>query len=330
MGQVLPFLETLPSSSSPRPVRRLQPKVLIVENDPELQNYFKTRLRKGEYTVQIAATGQEALQRFQDSGPFDVVVIDYSIPQTQHHEIDHLAACQTHSVELALAIRNERPTQEIVIMARDYCNAAEVPLPTELHVRVLAGSDQLFPLLERIEVERAINALTDADRIRLKDFANYKIRGLGPMATDRDWQDLLNESACRTLLGTRHWKANVDFVYHLRETMRSVADQWKRRLRAPSFADNAATDSEGEEYSLLDRVVSMQVSVESWLIEVSELTRVLDLFKDDPDADCILRSVAAGLKKGDIMSKYGFQEKRYKAALRRIRQMFRPHSKGDN
>lgn len=333
MGQVLPFLATPPSGSSPRQPKNQNDsrRVLIVESDTVLQKYFKERLQRGEYTVRIATTAQQGFQLFQDFGPFNVVVIDYFIPETEHDRIDPLAAFQTHSVELASAIRDARPAQEIVMMARDYCSPTEVPLPPNMHhVRVLAGHDELHQLLERIEIERAFESLTDTDWIRLKNFANYRIRGLGPMARDRDGQDLLSEAVYRTLLGTRHWKTNIDFVHHLRETMRSIADQWKRRLKASPFGENTSTDSEGEEHSLIDDAVSVHVSIESRLSEESELNRVINLFKDDSDSECLLRGVAGGLRKSDLMSRYGLDEKRYAAALRRIRQMLRTHAKGGN
>ena len=43
------------------------------------------------------------------------------------------------------------------------------------------------------------------------------------------------------------------------------------------------------------------------------------MFKDDPEATQVLQGLLDGLKKNEIMSKYGLDEKQYAAAVKRIR-----------
>jgi hypothetical protein len=55
------------------------------------------------------------------------------------------------------------------------------------------------------------------------------------------------------------------------------------------------------------------------LIEQDEEDRVLAMFKDDPQATQVLQSLLVGLKKNEIASQYGLDEKKYAAAVKRIR-----------
>ena len=96
-----------------------------------------------------------------------------------------------------MAIREINPSQGIIIAAFDYRNAGEVPRPQELmHIPLLIdfSNFQLRNLLEKIEVDRAIKALTSSELLRLQRFANFRVRGLGRAARGRDWEDLLEEA----------------------------------------------------------------------------------------------------------------------------------------
>jgi CheY-like chemotaxis protein len=334
MGQVLSFLENPAQHSSPelqshsqqaKSIQAVSRSALLVEGSEDLRKVIRIWLEREGYAVRLASTAKEGFRLFQDFSPFNVVIIDYFVPQNEDDMIDPLAAFQIHAVELATAIHNDTSTQDVVIMARDYRSAAEVPLPSEAgYVRLLTGNDQLHDLLERIEVDRAIKSLTTADRIRLKSYADYKIRGLGRAVTDRDGRDLLAEAVYRTLLGTRHWRKDVDFVHHLRESMRSIAFQWKRELKQSPFADNTSTDQQGEEHSILEVATIESMTAERSLIAEIEL---FEVFQGDREATSILRGAADGLKESDIKSKYDLDERQYAAALRRIRQILRVRGK---
>ena len=43
------------------------------------------------------------------------------------------------------------------------------------------------------------------------------------------------------------------------------------------------------------------------------------MFKDDPKATQVLQGLLDGLKKNEIMTRYGLDERKYAAAVRRIR-----------
>ena len=96
-----------------------------------------------------------------------------------------------------MAIREINPSQGMIIAALAYRNAGEVPRPRELmHIPLLIdiSNFQLRSLLEKIEVDRAIEALTSSELLRLQKFADFRVRGLGRAARGRTGEDLLQRS----------------------------------------------------------------------------------------------------------------------------------------
>jgi CheY-like chemotaxis protein len=303
---------------------------LLVENDESLLTSFREWLEKQGYAVRTASNTEEGLRLFRDCGPFNVVLINYYVPGHKGGKIDCLAP-QIHGVHLAMAIRDIHPAQGIIIAALDFRSAAEVPRPPEaMHIPLLidTGNGQLRSLLEKIEVDCAIKSLTRADLLRLQRFAKFKIRGLGRAACGRDWEDLLEEAQYRTLVGAedihtgRHWNKRVSFVQHLAGAISSIASVWKRQFKEQStylVSELLVQDGEGQERSPFDNVPSGCSPADECLIQRSEEERVLTVLRGDPDASQVFRGIMDSLKKKEIMSRYGLDEKRYVAAMKRIR-----------
>ena len=78
------------------------------------------------------------------------------------------------------------------------------------------------------EAAAALRRLSDADLRRLERIARLRAIGLNAL----DWRDLLNEAFVRLLNGSRRWPHKVKLVVFLRETMRSIASEYWRRLEA--------------------------------------------------------------------------------------------------
>ena len=78
------------------------------------------------------------------------------------------------------------------------------------------------------ELTAAINGITENERRKLNKAAAYRMRGLGPAALNRDFQDLFNETVLSFLKPDgRKWKKDeIDIVRTLNEAMRSVASNW--------------------------------------------------------------------------------------------------------
>jgi CheY-like chemotaxis protein len=346
MAHSLPFSDTRLQFETPQPPEPTSPPephlpptkninaapktALLVENDKILLNFLKRSLTDEGYAVRTAANCEEGLRLYRDCSPFTVVLINYCVPPSNGVGIDCLAPLQTHGIGLAMAIRQINPSQGIIIAALAYRNAGEVPRPRELmHIPLLTdpGNSQLRSLLEKIEVDRAIEALTSSELVLLLRFAEFRVRGLGRAARGRTGEDLLGEALLRTLIGAeatqkgRHWNKDVDFLRHLTEAMRSISSCWKRQNETEAYlvSEFPLHDAEGQEHSPLENVASEHAAADERLIEKEEEDRVLARFKDDPEATQVLQGLLDGLKKIEIMARYGLDEKGYKATAKRIR-----------
>ena len=360
MAHLLSFIDTRPQFEIPNPPNPPEPpspptksinasskSALLVESDASLLNFLRTSLKNEGYAVRTAANSEEGLRLYRDCAPFNVVLIDYCVPPSNGVEIDHCAPLQTNGTALAMAIREINPSQGMIIAALDYRNAGEVPRPPELmHIPLLIdiSNFQLRSLLEKIEVDRAIEALTSSEVLRLQQSADFRVRGLGRAARGRTWEDLLQEAVLRTLIGAedtqkgRHWNKDVDIVMHLTGAMRSISNCWKRQFEAAVQRKETEAylipalpihDAEGQEQSPLFNVASGHITsgglwgtdaaTDQRLIEKDEEDRVLTIFKDDPEATQVLQGLLDGLKKNEITSRYGLDEKKYAAAAKRIR-----------
>jgi hypothetical protein len=280
---------------------------------------------------------------YRDFAPFNVVLIDYFVPPRDGFKIDYLAPVQTHGTALATAIRDIDRSQRMIIAALDYTYAEGVIRPPELmHIPLLIdiSNFQLRSLLEKIEVDRAIEALTPSELGRLQQFADFRVRGLGRAARGRTGADLLGEAVLRTLIGAedtqsgRHWNKDVDFVRHLMGAMRSISSCWRRQFKAAVQRKEPEAylipalpvyDAEGQEHSPLEDVpqensliFSAHAAADQLLIEKDDEDRVLTMFKDDLEATRVLHGLLDDLKKNEIMSRYGLGEKQFAAVVKRI------------
>lgn len=140
-----------------------------------------------------------SIVRSRDFGPFNVVLINYYIPERNGACVDPLAP-QTTGVELALAIRNIDSSQGLILGAFAFRTAAEVQRPKEaMNIPVLLDHTGLKELLEKIEIDLAIKILNRGDLGRLQQIARFLLRNIGRAARGRDWEDLLSEAVCLDL-----------------------------------------------------------------------------------------------------------------------------------
>jgi CheY-like chemotaxis protein len=316
----------IPSPSPTKSTMTAPKTALAVEHEAPLVKLWRSHFEDEGYTVSVASNTEEALHLYRDFGPFNVVLVDYFVPPTHGHKINVLAPVQTHGTALGITIRAINPSQPMIIAALDYQNAAEVSLPTELvHVPVLidASDFRLRRLLAKIDVDRAVEALTSSELLRLQRFADYRIQGLGRAARGRTGEDLLSEALLRTLIGAgatrggRHWNKHVDFVWHLTGAMRSISSCWKRQFKGEEphlMSELLKSDAEGQQYSQLENLPATHIPADQRLIEKGEEHRVLTIFKDDSEATQVLQGLLDGLKKNEI----GLEETKYAAAVKRI------------
>lgn len=80
--------------------------LLLIEDEARLRGLVAQVLRSEGYEVVEAADGLEGVERFQDSGPFDLLLVDLNLPYLT-------------GVEVCQRVRERQPDQRIMI-----CSAA--------------------------------------------------------------------------------------------------------------------------------------------------------------------------------------------------------------
>jgi DNA-binding response OmpR family regulator len=62
-----------------------QPRVLVVDDDPDIRLLLRSTLRREGFNVEVAATGEEGLDRAHEHQP-DCVLLDVVMPGIDGHE----------------------------------------------------------------------------------------------------------------------------------------------------------------------------------------------------------------------------------------------------
>lgn len=86
-----------------------RPSLLLVEDEHALRGLVTEFLRGSGFAVTAACDGPEGVERFGDSGPFDLAILDLNLPGFS-------------GIEVCRRIRAARPDQPVLI-----CSAAIVP-----------------------------------------------------------------------------------------------------------------------------------------------------------------------------------------------------------
>jgi CheY-like chemotaxis protein len=335
-------------AAKPRPPTAINTgsrSALVIENDNSLLMVIKQLLKHEGYVVRSARDRAEGLRLYSHCRPFDVVLIDYYVPQTDGVKID-LFEPQKEWIELARAIRERNPSQTMAIAAFDFAHPDQVPRPTELKdIPVLVNALQLSELLAKLqcwatreEIDQAIAVLSPAQWLKLQKFAKWRVCVLSRSAS-YNWEDLLNEALLSTLIGAqgngngRRWNKRINFVMHLTGAMRGIYSHRKEKGNGREILECEAIncDAAGQELSPLDnlglgdspngrlRGVAAEGSAERRLIEKEKVEKIFRMFKDDRDAILVLEGWSEGMKKIEVMQKYELTAKQYDAATKRIR-----------
>lgn len=59
----------------------MQSRILIVDDDPQVLKFFSKLLIQGGYSVKTETSGYDAVEVMKRDGPFDLVVLDLSMPE---------------------------------------------------------------------------------------------------------------------------------------------------------------------------------------------------------------------------------------------------------
>src|SRR5262249_27614593 len=129
------------------------------------------------------------------------------------------------------------------------------------------------------EVSATIEALSEADLLRLKRFANKRVRRLGRKAEERTGDDLLQTAVTDLLGDTRRWdKTKVGFMGFLFGAMRSISSNWAKSYDPETNlvleTNLRRKNDEGEEVAPFDKVKASDSSVEQQLVDRETLKEI--------------------------------------------------------
>lgn len=159
-------------------------------------------------------------------------------------------------------------------------------------------------------VSRALEGLTEADRLRLYALARLRAKGLPPGAS---WSDLLHEAIVRALDGSRRWPEGLPLLAFLAGVMRSLCDEaWRRRRREAAlltFGNEAACET----------AACPAPSPERTLAAGEAVGAIHRLFARDTVALRIVMGLADGLSAEEIRAMHHLSSLEYDSARRRMR-----------
>ena len=185
------------------------------------------------------------------------------------------------------------------------------------------------------EITAAMEALTSADLLRLRDYARWRVRGLGRKAASRTATELLADAMSATLAGKRRWnKDKVDFVGHLIGAMRSISSHWRTQSKhvdeATLESDLLRTTEEGDVVSPFDLVPSEEPTPDDEL-EASDRQReakerveaIENAFAADPVIPLILHGLHQEMTPAEVRAELELSQTEYETAMKRLRRRMR-------
>jgi hypothetical protein len=172
------------------------------------------------------------------------------------------------------------------------------------------------------EIYQAIDALRPAELLRLKKYAQFRIKGLGRASQGRNDHDLLYEALNGTLAGNRHWNTSVPFVWHLLGVIRSISSHWEEQFDADEAlleAEVISTTSEGEAYNPYVNARSTNPDSERIMAAKQEVEAIEQLLAGDPLALDIIGGWRAEMTGPEIQEALSLTKTEYETTVKRLR-----------
>ncbi len=83
-------------------------RILVVDDEPHILKAVSRRLERSGYQVEVAADGEEALEKFERFRP-DLVVLDLMLPRLDGYEVCHAIRERSSVPIIILSARSEEP-----------------------------------------------------------------------------------------------------------------------------------------------------------------------------------------------------------------------------
>lgn len=165
------------------------------------------------------------------------------------------------------------------------------------------------------ELVAALGALGPADLARLNMLAKMRAR----YCPGLDWRDLLHDAVDRALDGSRSWPRGLPLLFFLRETMRSLASEYRRKYVDGLIRNECDLPAAADGQSPLLSVVSESPGIEQDLSARQTLASILKMFDGDDQALIILDAMARDASPDEIQRAGHMSPTQYASAQKRIR-----------
>ena len=83
-------------------------RILVVDDEPHILKAVSRRLERSGYQVEVAADGEEALEKFERFRP-DLIVLDLMLPRMDGYEVCHAIRERSSVPIIILSARSEEP-----------------------------------------------------------------------------------------------------------------------------------------------------------------------------------------------------------------------------
>lgn len=165
------------------------------------------------------------------------------------------------------------------------------------------------------ELVAALGALGPADLARLNMLAKVRAR----YCPGLEWRDLLHDAVDRALDGSRSWPRGLPLLFFLRETMRSLASEYRRKYVDGLIRNECDLPAAADGQSPLLSVVSESPGIEQDLSARQTLASILKMFDGDDQALIILDAMARDASPDEIQRAGHMSPTQYASAQKRIR-----------
>jgi hypothetical protein len=165
------------------------------------------------------------------------------------------------------------------------------------------------------ELVAALGALGSDDLARLNMLAKVRAR----YCPGLDWRDLLHDAIDRALDGSRNWPRELPLLFFLRETMRSLASEYRRKYVDGLIRNECDLPETPDGQSPLLAVVSESPSIEQDISARQTLASILKLFEGDDQVLIILDAMARDASPDEIQRAGHMTPTQYSSAQKRIR-----------